>query len=41
MVETKKNESAQALKEVKRQCKEFVFTAGIFKGLLAKERGEK
>jgi hypothetical protein len=38
MVESKKNERTNALKEVKRLCKEFVFTAGIFKGALAKER---
>jgi hypothetical protein len=29
MVEAKKNERANALKEVKRLCKEFGFTAGI------------
>ena len=28
MVEAKKNERANALKEVKRLCKEFGFTAG-------------
>ena len=38
MVESKKNEHTNALKEVKRLCKEFGFTAGIFKGALAKER---
>jgi hypothetical protein len=38
MVEAKKNERTSALKEVKRLCKEFGFTAGIFKGALAKGR---
>jgi len=33
MVEAKKNELANALKEVKRPCKEFGFTAGMLKGL--------
>ena len=32
MVEAKKNERADALKEVKRLCKEFGFTAGMLKG---------
>ena len=32
MVEAKKNERANALKEVKRLCKEFSFTAGLLKG---------
>ena len=36
MVEAKKNERANALKEVKRLCKEFDFTAGMLKGALAK-----
>ena len=40
MVEAKKNERTTALKEVKRLCKEFGFTAGILKGALAKRRGE-
>jgi len=31
MIETKKNECANALKEVKRLCKEFSFTAGMLK----------
>ena len=31
MVEAKKNERANALKEVKRLCKEFGFTAGFLK----------
>ena len=35
MVEAKKNERANALKEVKRLCKEFGFTAGMLKGSLA------
>ena len=38
MVETKKNERANALKEVKRLCKEFDFTAGMLEGSLAKGR---
>ena len=41
MAEAKKNEPADALKEVKRLCKEFGFTAGMLKGSLAKGRGEK
>jgi len=41
MVEAKKNERANALKEVKRLCKEFGFTAGVLKGALVKGRGEK
>ena len=32
MVEAKKNERANALKEVKRLCKEFGFTAGVLSG---------
>jgi hypothetical protein len=31
IVETKKNERANALKEVMRFCKEFSFTAGMLK----------
>ena len=31
----------EALKEVKRLCKEFGFTAGMLKGSLEKGRGEK
>ena len=38
MVEAKKHERANALKEVKRLCKEFGFTAGMLKGALAKGR---
>ena len=46
MIEAKKNEHANALKEVKlkeikRLCKEFGFTAGTLKGVLAEGRGEK
>ena len=36
MVEAKKNERANALKEVKRLCKEFGFTAGMLNVSLAK-----
>ena len=36
MVEAKKNERANAMKEVKRLCKELGFTAGMFKGQLGK-----
>lgn len=35
MFETKKNERANALKEAKWLCKEFGFTARMFKGVLA------
>ena len=35
MAEAKKNERTNALKEVKRLCKEFSFTAGMLKGALA------
>ena len=38
MVEAKNNERAKALKEVKRLCKEFGFTAGMLKESLAKGR---
>ena len=41
MVEAKKNERADALKEVKRLCKEFGFTAGMLKGSLTKGRRKK
>ena len=41
MAEAKKNERTNAIKEVKRLCKEFEFTAGMLKGALAKGRGEK
>ncbi|MDB9884991.1 hypothetical protein OAC94_00095 [Gammaproteobacteria bacterium] len=35
MIEAKKNERTKALKEVKRFCKEFGFTAGMLKGSFA------
>ena len=38
MVESKKNELAEALNTVKRLCKEFGFTAGMLKGALAEGR---
>jgi len=38
VIEAKKNERANALKEVKRLCKKFSFTAGILKGTLSEER---
>jgi len=41
MAEAKKNERANALKEVKRLCKQFGFTAGMLKGSLAKGRKKK
>ena len=41
MNKAKKNERANAFKEVKCLCKEFGFTAGMLKGVFAKERGEK
>ena len=36
MVEANKNESANALNEVKRLCKKFGFTTGMLKSSLAK-----
>jgi hypothetical protein len=36
--EAKKNERTNALKELKRLCKEFGFTAGMLKGALADGR---
>jgi hypothetical protein len=36
MLKSKKIKRAYALKEVKRLCKKYGFTAGMFKGLLAK-----
>ena len=39
MVGAKKNDRSNALKEVKRLCKEFGFTAGMLKVSLAKGRG--
>jgi hypothetical protein len=41
MVEAKKNERANALKEVKRLCKKFGFTAGMLKGVHTKKRKTK
>ena len=41
MVEAKKNERVNPLKEVKRLCKEFGFTAGILKDCLAEGRMKK
>ena len=38
MAKAKKNECANALKEVKRLCKEFGFTAGMLIGVLAEGR---
>lgn len=38
VVDSKKNERANALKEVKRLCKEFGFTAGMLKGSLSEGR---
>ena len=38
MIEAKKNERTDALKEVNRLCKEFGFTAGMLKGSLAEGR---
>ena len=38
MIEAKKSERANALKELKRRCKEFGFTAGMLKGALAEGR---
>ena len=38
MVEIKRNRRANALKEVKRLCKDFDLTAGMLKGSLAEGR---
>lgn len=38
MAEAEKNKRASALKEIKRLCKEFGFTSGMLKGLLAEGR---
>jgi hypothetical protein len=38
MAESKQNERTNVLKEVKRLCKEFGFTAGMLKGSLAEGR---
>ena len=35
-----KNERTNALKEVKRLCKEYGFTTGMLKGSFARGRGE-
>lgn len=37
----KKSEKAQALKTVKKLCKEFGFTAGMLKGSLSEGRSRK
>jgi hypothetical protein len=41
MAEGKKNERTSALKEVKRLCKKFSFTAGMLKGSITKGCGKK
>jgi hypothetical protein len=41
MIEAKKNERANALKELQRLCKEFGFTAGMLKGSIAEGRRTK
>ena len=41
MAEAKKSERTNALKEVKRLCKEFGSTAGMLKGSLAEGRTKK
>ena len=41
MVEPKKNQRTNALKEVKRLCKEFGFTAEMLKGSLPQGRKKK
>jgi len=41
MIEAKKNERANKLKEVKRLCKEFGYTVFMLKGALAEGRGER
>jgi hypothetical protein len=41
MAEAKKNERTSALKEVKRLCKEFGFTAGMLKDSIADGRKPK
>jgi len=41
MVEARKNERTNALKEVKRLCKEFGFTAGMLESSLADGRQKK
>jgi hypothetical protein len=41
LIEAKKNKFTNTLKEVKRLCKEFGFTAGMLKGSIAEGRSEK
>ena len=41
MLEARKNKRVNALKEVKRFCKEFGFTAGMLKSWLAEGRKNK
>ena len=41
IVDAKKNKHANALKEMKRLCMEFGFTAGMLKGLLAEGKKTK
>ena len=41
MIKVKKNELANALKEVKRLCKEFVFTAEMLKRSVAEGWAKK
>jgi len=41
VVEAKKNERPNVLKEVKCLCKEFDFTAGMLKGSLVQRQGKK
>ena len=41
LVEAKKAEHSNVLKEIKRLCKEFGFTAGMLEGSLAEERSKK
>ena len=41
MIEAKKNEPANAPKEVKHLCEEYGFTAGMLKGSLAEGRMSK
>ena len=41
MAEAKKSERTNALKEVKRLCKEFGFTAGMLKGSPTESRTRK
>tara|TARA_B100000686_G_C16559659_1_gene847071 strand:- start:737 stop:913 length:177 start_codon:yes stop_codon:yes gene_type:complete len=41
MIEAKKGEPTEALKNVKELCKEFSFTSGILKGSLAEGANNK